>query len=84
MTLPSLSTIRTSEPFKDLQSLRFITSPQGEPQSVILSIEEFKLLFETLSVEAKASLMDSIDQARQQLREGQPLMAFAEVFGENL
>jgi len=84
MSAPSLSTIRSSHLFKDLKSLRFISSPQGEPQSVILSIEEFKSLLETLSVEAKADLMDSIDRARQQLREGQPLMTFEEVFGGNL
>lgn len=70
--------------FKDLESLRFITSPQGEAQSVILSIEDFKRLLETLSIEAKTDLIDSIDRARQQLRKGQPLMTYEEVFGANL
>lgn len=84
MSVPLPSTIRTSHPYKDLKSLRFITSPKGELQSVILSIEEFQNLIETASFETKTDLLESIDRARQQLREGQPLMTFEEVFGGNL
>jgi len=80
MSVPSTSTMRTFHPSKDLKSLRFITSPEGEPQSVILSIEEFECLLETFNIEASADLMESIDRACRQLREGQPLMTFEEVF----
>ena len=84
MSAPSLSTLRAANKFKELKSLSFITSPQGEAQSVILSIEDFKRLLETLSIEAKADLIDSIDRARRQLRGGQSLMTYEEIFSDDL
>ena len=84
MTLSLASTSQTFQPFKDLKSLRFITSPDGEPQSVILSIAEFEGLLKTFNIEASEDLVESINRARQQLCEGQPLMTFEEVFGGNL
>lgn len=43
----------SSHPLTNLKSLRFITSPEGEPQSVIISIDEFASLMETLKFKRK-------------------------------
>ena len=68
--------------FEDLPSLQYITKPSGELVSVVIGIEEFRSLFETLQIQLDEKLMASIDRARAQLREGQKLRTFEEVFGE--
>jgi PHD/YefM family antitoxin component YafN of YafNO toxin-antitoxin module len=68
--------------FEDLSSLQYITKPSGEPVSVVIGIEEFRSLFETLQIQSDKKLMASIDRARTQLREGRKLNTFEEVFGE--
>ncbi|RKY71163.1 MAG: hypothetical protein DRP97_02520 [Candidatus Latescibacterota bacterium] len=68
--------------FEDLSSLQYITKPSGEPVSVVIGIEEFKSLFETLQIQSDKKLMGSIDRAKGQLREGQKLKTFEDVFGK--
>ena len=72
----------SSHPLTNLKSLQFITSPEGEPQSVIISIDEFSSLLETLNIQAKMDLMASIDRAREELRKTNSLMTYEEVLGE--
>ena len=71
-------------PLISLSSLRFITSPEGEPQSVIISIDEFASLLETLNIQAKKELIESIDRAREELSKSNSLLTYEEVFGEQL
>jgi|GEM_PF-766065 len=71
-------------PLTSLRSLRFITSRDGEPQSVIISIDEFASLLETLHIQAKKDFIESIDRAREELSTSKSLMTFEEVFGERL
>lgn len=71
-------------PITWLRSLRFITSPEGEPQSVIISIDEFTSLLETLNIQAKKDLIESIDRAREELSKTNSLLTYEEVFGEHL
>ena len=66
--------------FEDLPSLQYITKPSGEPVSVVIGIEEFRSLFETLQIQSDEMLMASIDRARTQLRERQKLKTFEEFF----
>ena len=68
--------------FEDLPSLQYITKPSGEPVSVVIGIEEFRSLFETLQIQSDEMLMASIDRARGQLREWRKLKTFEEVSGE--
>ena len=74
----------SSHPLTSLRSLRFITSPEGEPQSVIISIDEFASLLETLNIQAKKDLIESIDRAREELSKSNSLSTYEEVFGEEL
>jgi PHD/YefM family antitoxin component YafN of YafNO toxin-antitoxin module len=74
----------SSYPLTNLRSLRFITSREGEPQSVIISIDEFASILETLNIQAKKDLMASIDRAREELSRTNSLMTYEEVFGEEL
>jgi PHD/YefM family antitoxin component YafN of YafNO toxin-antitoxin module len=71
-------------PLTSLRSLRFITSPEGEPQSVIISIDEFSSLLETFNIQAKKELIESIDRAREELSKSSSLLTYEEVFGEQL
>ena len=71
-------------PLTKLRSLRFITSPEGEPQSVIISIDEFASILETLNIQAKKDLIESIDRAREELSKTNSLLTYEEVFGEQL
>ncbi len=63
-------------PLTNLRSLRFITSPEGELQSVIISIYEFASLLETLNIQAKMDLMASIDRAREELSKTNSLLTY--------
>jgi len=67
-----------------LKSLQFITSSEGEPKSVVISIDEFTSLLETLNIQAKKDLIESIDRARSKLSKSNSLLTYEEVFGEQL
>ena len=61
--------------------IRYVVSEEGEPQAVILSLETFGRLMETLNVMSDQELMASIERARAQLRNGQSLLTHEELFG---
>ena len=60
--------------------IRYVVSEAGEPQAVILSLETFSRLMETLNVMSDPELMASIERARTQLKSGQRLLTHEEVF----
>ena len=81
----SAQTITESiHPLNSLRSLQFITSPEGEPQSVIISLDEFTSLLETFNIQVKKELMESIDRAREELSKSNSLLTYEEVFSEQL
>ncbi len=67
----------------ELPEVEFITTPEGKPKSVILSIEDWKRINETLRIMSNKELTQSIKKAKQQLLGGTKLLSFEEVF-ENL
>jgi PHD/YefM family antitoxin component YafN of YafNO toxin-antitoxin module len=66
-----------------LPEIEFITTPQGKPKSVVLSLEDWKRINETLKIMSNKELIQSIRRAKQQLRTGTRLLSFEEVL-ENL
>jgi PHD/YefM family antitoxin component YafN of YafNO toxin-antitoxin module len=67
----------------ELPKVDFITTPDGKPKSVILSIEDWKRISETLKIMSSKELMQSVKRAKQQLRSGIKLLSLEEVM-ENL
>lgn len=67
----------------ELPEVEFITTPEGKPKSVILSIEDWKRISETVKIMSNKELTQSIKRAKQQLLGGAKLLSFEEVF-ENL
>jgi PHD/YefM family antitoxin component YafN of YafNO toxin-antitoxin module len=67
----------------ELPKVDFITTPDGKPKSVILSIDDWKRISETLKIMSNKQLMESIKKAKQQLRTGAKLLSLEEVM-ENL
>ena len=67
----------------ELPKVEFITTPEGKPKSVILSLEDWKRVSETLKIMSSKELIQSIRRAKQQLRTKTKLLSFEEVF-ENL
>ena len=67
----------------ELPKVEFITTPEGKPKSVVLSLEDWKRISETLKIMSNKELMQSIKRAKQQLRSGAKLLTFKEVL-ENL
>ena len=66
-----------------LPKVDFITTPEGKPKSVILSIDDWKRISETLKIMSSKELMQSVKRAKQQLRSGVKLLSLEEVM-ENL
>jgi PHD/YefM family antitoxin component YafN of YafNO toxin-antitoxin module len=66
-----------------LPEIEFITTPQGKPKSVVLSLKDWKRINETLKIMSNKELIQSIRRAKQQLRTGTRLLSFEEVL-ENL
>lgn len=62
----------------ELPKVDFITTPDGKPKSVILSIEDWKRISETLKIMSSKELMQSIKRAKQQLRGGVKLLTLEE------
>ena len=69
--------------FLELPKVEFITTPEGKPKSVVLSLEDWKRISETLKIMSNKELMQSIKRAKQQLRSGAKLLTLKEVL-ENL
>ena len=67
----------------ELPKVEFITTPEGKPKSVVLSLEDWKRISETLKIMSNKELMQSIKRAEQQLRSGAKLLSLKEVL-ENL
>ena len=67
----------------ELPKVEFITTPEGKPKSVVLSLEDWKRISETLKIMSNKELMQSIKRAKQQLRSGAKLLTLKEVM-ENL
>ncbi|MFZ3136962.1 MAG: type II toxin-antitoxin system Phd/YefM family antitoxin [Thermodesulfovibrionales bacterium] len=67
----------------ELPQVEFITTPEGKPKSVILSIDDWKRISETLKIMSSKELMQSVRRAKQQLRTGTKLLSLEEVM-ENL
>lgn len=67
----------------ELPKVDFITTPEGKPKSVVLSIDDWKRISETLKIMTSKELMQSVKRAKQQLRSGVKLLSLEEVM-ENL
>ena len=67
----------------ELPKVDFITTPEGKPKSVVLSIDDWKRISETLKIMSSKELMQSVRRAKQQLRTGTKLLSLEEVM-ENL
>ena len=63
----------------ELPEVEFITTPDGKPKSVVLSIEDWKRIAETLKIVSNKELMLSIMRAKQQLRVRGKLLTLNEV-----
>jgi len=64
----------------ELPEVEFITTPEGKPKSVILSIEDWMRINETLKIMSNKELTQSIKKAKQQLLAGTKPLSFEEVF----
>jgi PHD/YefM family antitoxin component YafN of YafNO toxin-antitoxin module len=67
----------------ELPKVEFITTAEGKPKSVVLSLEDWKKVVETLRIMTSKELIQSIKVAKRQLRSGTKLLSSKEVF-ENL
>jgi PHD/YefM family antitoxin component YafN of YafNO toxin-antitoxin module len=67
----------------EIPKVEFITTHEGKPKSVVMSIEDWKRISETLKIMSSKELMQSIRRAKQQLRTKTRLLSLKEVF-ENL
>jgi PHD/YefM family antitoxin component YafN of YafNO toxin-antitoxin module len=67
----------------ELPKVEYITSPEGKPKSVVISLEDWKRISETLKIMSNKKLMQSIRRAKQQLRINTKLLSLQEVL-ENL
>jgi PHD/YefM family antitoxin component YafN of YafNO toxin-antitoxin module len=67
----------------ELPKVEFITTPEGKPKSVIVSLEDWKRISETLKIMSNKEFMQSIRRAKQQLRSRANLLSLEEVL-ENL
>lgn len=67
----------------ELPKVEFITTPEGKPKSVVLSLKDWERISETLKIMSSKELMQSIRQAKQQLHNRIKLLSLKEVL-ENL
>jgi PHD/YefM family antitoxin component YafN of YafNO toxin-antitoxin module len=52
----------------ELPEIEFIISPEGKPKSVVLSLEDWRKISETLKIMSSEELIQSIRRAKRQLR----------------
>jgi|AntAceMinimDraft_3_1070362.scaffolds.fasta_scaffold08216_4 PHD/YefM family antitoxin component YafN of YafNO toxin-antitoxin module len=62
--------------------LEFITTPSGQPRAVILNINDWEQISETLNIMSSKELTESIDRAKKQLKKGVRLLSFEETFAD--
>lgn len=67
----------------ELPKVEYITSTEGKPKSVVLSLEDWERISETLKIMSSKDLMQSIRRAKKQLRGNVKLLSLKEVL-ENL
>lgn len=67
----------------ELPKVEYITSTEGKPKSVVVSLEDWKRITETLKIMSNKELMQSIRRAKKQLRCKTKLLSLKEVL-ENL
>jgi len=63
----------------ELPEIEFITTPEGKPKSVVLSLEDWRRISETLKIMSSKELIQSIRRAKRQLRSKTKLLSFEEV-----
>jgi PHD/YefM family antitoxin component YafN of YafNO toxin-antitoxin module len=51
----------------ELPEIEFITTPEGKPKSVVLSLEDWRRISETLKIMSSKELTQSIRRAKRQL-----------------
>jgi len=80
--MPLTAKKKDLNPTLSLKELRYITSEDGKPNAVIISLEDFKRMMETLEIMSDRELTASINRARVELRKGRRLLSHREVFGD--
>ena len=63
-----------------LNNLKFITTPEGKPKSVVIDINDWEKIVETLRITSSRELMSSIRRAKKELKIGTGLLKLKEVF----
>ena len=63
----------------ELPEIEFITTPEGKLKSVVLSLEDWRRISETLKIMSSKELIQSIRRAKRQLRSKTKLLSFEEV-----
>lgn len=64
----------------ELPKIEFITTPEGKPKSVVLNLEDWERISETIKIMSSKKLIKSIRRAKKQLRTKTKLLFFEEVF----
>jgi PHD/YefM family antitoxin component YafN of YafNO toxin-antitoxin module len=64
----------------ELPEIEYITTLEGKPKSVVLRIDDWKRISETLKIMSNKEFMQSIKRAKQQLRSKAKLLTLEEVF----
>ena len=62
---------------------RYIVSRRGEPEAVLMSIDDYEGWLETIEIMSDKKLMDGIRLARKEIKECK-VYSFEEVFGKKL
>lgn len=60
---------------------RYIVSRRGEPEVVLMSVDDYEGWLETIEIMSDKKLMDDIRLARKEIKEGK-VYTFEEVFGK--
>ena len=63
----------------ELPEIEFITTPEGKPKSVVLRLEDWRRINETLKIMSSKELIQSIRRAKRQLRNKTKLLSLEEV-----
>ena len=63
----------------ELPEIEFITTPEGKPKSVVLRLEDWRRINETLKIMSSKELIQSIRRAKRQLRNKTKLLSIEEV-----
>lgn len=62
-----------------LPEVEYITSTEGKPKAVVVSLEDWKRITETLKIMSSKELLQSIRRAKKQLRGTTKLLTLKEV-----